>query len=46
MATPLAQAEYVQYQQSAAGVVEGTLYYHYARMIEDLYALERVPRVL
>ncbi|MGO8836201.1 MAG: Ni/Fe hydrogenase subunit alpha [Limisphaerales bacterium] len=47
MATPLAQQEYVQYQQAAGGgVVEGSLYYHYARLIEAVYALERVQQLL
>jgi len=46
MATPLAQAEYELFQQSRGGqVIEGTLYYHYARLIEDLYSVENV-RVL
>lgn len=46
MATPLAQKEYEIFQQLRGGnVVEGTLYYHYARLIEDLYAAENV-RVL
>ncbi len=47
MATPLAQEEYLQFQQAAGGgVVEGSFYYHYARLIEDLYALERVEQLL
>jgi NAD-reducing hydrogenase large subunit len=47
MATPLAQAEYEIYQQVNGGrVVEGTLYYHYARLIEDLYAIERARQIL
>jgi NAD-reducing hydrogenase large subunit len=46
MATPLAQKEYQIFQQVRHGqVIEGTLYYHYARLIEDLYAVERT-RVL
>jgi NAD-reducing hydrogenase large subunit len=46
MATPLAQAEYELFQQARGGqVVEGTLFYHYARLVEDLYAIENV-RVL
>ena len=46
MATPLAQKEYAIFQQLRHGqVIEGTLYYHYARLIEDLYAVERT-RVL
>ena len=47
MATPLAQAEYEIFQQVRGGqVVEGTLYYHYARLIEDLYAAERAKELL
>ena len=47
MATPLAQKEYVQFQQAAGGrVIEGSLYYHYARLIENLYALERAQQLL
>ncbi len=47
MATPLAQTEYEIYQQVCGGrVVEGTLYYHYARLVEDLYAVERARQIL
>ena len=47
MATPLAQEEYEMFQQLRGGkVVEGTLYYHYARLIEDLYAVERARELL
>ena len=47
MATPLAQAEYETYQQINDGrVVEGTLCYHYARLVEDLYAVERARQIL
>jgi NAD-reducing hydrogenase large subunit len=47
MATPLAQAEYELYQQFNGGrVIEGTLYYHYARLVEDLYAVERARQIL
>lgn len=47
MATPLAQEEYKLFQQVRGGsVVEGTLYYHYARLIEDLYAVEHVRELL
>ena len=47
MATPLAQKEYERFQQLCDGkVVEGTLYYHYARLIEDLYAVERARELL
>ena len=47
MATPLAQQEYEIYHQIRGGrVVEGTLYYHYARLVEDLYAVERARQIL
>jgi NAD-reducing hydrogenase large subunit len=47
MATPLAQAEYEAFHQLCGGkVVEGTLYYHYARLIEDLYAMEHTRELL
>jgi NAD-reducing hydrogenase large subunit len=44
--TPLANEEYKIYRQINNGKpVENTLYYHYARLIETLYAVERA-RVL
>jgi NAD-reducing hydrogenase large subunit len=47
MATPLAQAEYQKFMALRGGkVIEGTLFYHYARIIEDLYALERARELL
>ena len=47
MATPLAQAEYEFFQSLCGGrVVEGTLYYHFARLVEDLYAIERARELL
>jgi NAD-reducing hydrogenase large subunit len=47
MATPLAQKEYQFFQQLRGGrVIEGTLYYHFARLIEDLYAVERARDLL
>jgi NAD-reducing hydrogenase large subunit len=47
MATPLAQQEYETFQQLRGGqVIEGTLYYHYARLIEDLYAIEHTRDLL
>jgi NAD-reducing hydrogenase large subunit len=45
--TPLAQQEYQLFQQCCDGkVAEGTLYYHYARLIECLYAVERAAELL
>jgi NAD-reducing hydrogenase large subunit len=47
MSTPLAQAEYLKYMALRGGkVIEGTLFYHYARIIEDLYGLERARELL
>jgi len=47
IATPLAQKEYRKFMALLGGkVIEGTLYYHYARIIEDLYALERAREIL
>jgi len=45
--TPLAQEEFKLFKQINNGKpVEGSLYYHYARMIELLYALERIGQLL
>lgn len=45
--TPLAQEEFKLFRQINDGKpVEGSLYYHYARMIELLYALERIGQLL
>ena len=42
ISTPLANAEFQHYQALSDGPVEPSLYYHYARLIEDLYCAERV----
>ena len=45
--TPLAQEEFKLFRQINGGLpVEGSLYYHYARMIEMLYCLERIGQLL
>lgn len=45
--TPLAQAEMVRWKALGGGKpVEGTLQYHYARLIELLYTLERTAELL
>jgi NAD-reducing hydrogenase large subunit len=47
MATPLAQSEYEIFHQMCGGqVIQGSLYFHYARLIEALYAAERVRQLL
>lgn len=45
--TPLANAELKHFRTLGPnGIVEGSLYYHYARLIELLYALERTKQLL
>ncbi len=46
--TPKAQEEYERYKTfcNADGVQEGTLFYHYARLVENLYAIERAEQIL
>lgn len=47
ISTPLAQAEMQVWKSLNDGrPPEGTLYYHYARLIELIYALERVKELL
>ncbi len=45
--TPLANAELKNFKKLGKnGIVEGSLYYHYARLIELLYAIERAHQLL
>ena len=45
--TPLAKEEFNNFKSIGGGKpVEGTLWYHYARLIEDLYAIERAKEIL
>jgi len=45
--TPLAQQEWLAYRAINPGKpIENTLYYHYARLIETLYAIEQVKVLL
>jgi len=45
--TPLANEEFGRFKALADGKpIEGTLWYHYARLIEDLYAIERAKELL
>jgi NAD-reducing hydrogenase large subunit len=45
--TPLAQEEFKNFKSINNGKpVEGSLYYHYARLIETLFALERAKELL
>ncbi len=45
--TPLASKEFKEFKKAGnGGMVEGSLYFHYARLIEGLYATERVRQLL
>lgn len=45
--TPMANEEFGHFKALADGKpIEGTLWYHYARLIEDLYAIERAKELL
>ncbi len=44
--TPEAQAEFEEYHQRFGKVVESSFHFHYARLIEALYALERIEMLL
>ena len=45
--TPLAHEEFKRFRQLGNGrPVEGSLFYHYARLIELIYALERIEQLL
>jgi len=47
ISTPRANEELREWKSIGnGGPVQGTLYYHYARMVEVLYALERVQQLL
>jgi len=47
ISTPIAQQEMQVWKSlNGGGMVEGTLYYHYARLIELIYALERAKELL
>ncbi len=44
--TPAADAELAEFRQRFGAVVEGSFHYHYARLIEAVYALERLETLL
>ena len=46
ISTPLAQEEFLKFKALADGPVEPSLYMHYARLIEDVYAAERARELL
>lgn len=44
--TPLADGEWVEFRELNRGAVLSSFYYHYARLIEILYGLERIEQLL
>ncbi|GFP18692.1 NAD-reducing hydrogenase large subunit [Candidatus Hakubella thermalkaliphila] len=44
--TPLAQEEFERFKALSDGMLQGSMLYHYARLIEDLYAAERIAELL
>lgn len=44
--TPLADAEHVEFRQQGAGAVLSSFHFHYARLIEILYTIERMEELL
>ncbi|MGQ9588716.1 MAG: Ni/Fe hydrogenase subunit alpha [Planctomycetota bacterium] len=44
--TPLADAELAEFRQLGRGAVLSSFHYHYARLVEILYALERMEEIL
>jgi NAD-reducing hydrogenase large subunit len=46
ISTPLANQEFEKFKALAEGPVEPSLYMHYARLIEDIYAAERAREIL
>jgi NAD-reducing hydrogenase large subunit len=46
MGTPQAEREFAEFKQLASGPVESSFYYHYARLVEALYGIEMIERLL
>jgi NAD-reducing hydrogenase large subunit len=46
MGTPLAEKELAEFKQLAAGPVQSSFHYHHARLIEALYGIEKIERIL
>jgi NAD-reducing hydrogenase large subunit len=46
MGTPLAENERVEFRQLGSGAVNSAFFYHYARLIEILAAIERIERMV
>lgn len=46
MGTPLADQELAAFKQLAAGPVQGSFYYHHARLVDMLYGIEKIEQIL
>jgi NAD-reducing hydrogenase large subunit len=46
MGTPLANAELAEFKKLSQGPVQGSFYYHYARLIDMLYGIEKIEQIL
>jgi len=46
MGTPLADAELAEFKQIAAGPVQGSFFYHHARLVEILHGIEKIEIIL
>jgi NAD-reducing hydrogenase large subunit len=46
MGTPLADAELAEFKKLAVGPVQGSFHYHYARLIDILYGIEKIEHIL
>ncbi len=46
MGTPFANAELAQFKQLAVGPVQGSFFYHHARLVEILYGIEKIEQIL
>ena len=46
MGTPQADKELAEFKQMAAGPIESSFHYHHARLVEALYGIENIERIL
>jgi NAD-reducing hydrogenase large subunit len=46
MGTPRADKELAEFKQLASGPVESSFFYHHARLVEALYGIEMIERIL
>jgi NAD-reducing hydrogenase large subunit len=46
MGTPLADQELAQFKQLSSGPVQSSFFYHHARLVEIVYGIEKIERIL